>query len=155
MEGVLVSAKRAASTVTVTVVSDAQGRYSFPRARLAPGQYSIRIRAVGYEMENPGPVEVTARNAASLDLKLVTAQDLAYQLTNTEWIMSMPGTEEQKNLFTGCVGCHTLERIVRSRYNATEFVQVMQRMRNYSQGAIPLRPQTRPLPRTFSEAQLE
>ena len=155
MEGVLVSAKRAGSTVTVTVVSDAQGRYSFPRARLAPGQYSIRIRAVGYEMENPGPVEVTAQNAASLDLKLVKAQDLAYQLTNTEWIMSMPGTEEQKNVFTGCVGCHTLERIVRSRYNATEFVQVMQRMRNYSQGAIPLRPRMRPMPRTFSEAQLE
>src|SRR5215468_1582386 len=36
MEGVLVSAKRAGSTMTVTVVSDAQGRYSFPRERLDP-----------------------------------------------------------------------------------------------------------------------
>ena len=34
MEGVLVSAKRAGSTITVTVVSDAQGRYSFPKNRL-------------------------------------------------------------------------------------------------------------------------
>ncbi len=155
MEGVLVSAKRAGSTVTVTVVSDAQGRYSFPRTRLAPGQYSIRIRAVGYELENSGPAEVSAQSVTQLDLKLRKAQDLAYQLTNTEWIMSMPGTDEQKNIFTGCVGCHTLERIVRSRYNATEFVQVMQRMRNYSQGAIPLRPRMRPMLRTFSEAQLE
>ena len=31
MEGVLVSAKRAGSTVTVTVATDAQGRYAFPR----------------------------------------------------------------------------------------------------------------------------
>ena len=62
MEGVLVSAKRSGSTMTVTVVSDAQGRYSFPRERLDPGNYSMRIRAVGYELPNAGAaqVEVTA-----------------------------------------------------------------------------------------------
>src|SRR5229473_2590534 len=70
MEGVLVSAKRDGSTITITVISDAQGQYSFPRTRLEPGQYSVRIRAVGYEMDNPGPVEVTAQKAAELDLKL-------------------------------------------------------------------------------------
>jgi hypothetical protein len=36
MEGVLVSAKRAGSTITVTVVSDAKGRYAFPANRLSP-----------------------------------------------------------------------------------------------------------------------
>ena len=50
MEGVLVSAKRAGSTMTVTVVSNAQGQYSFPRDRLEPGKYSVTIRAVGYEL---------------------------------------------------------------------------------------------------------
>ena len=53
MEGVLVSAKKAGSTVTITVVSDAQGRYSFPAAKLEPGQYSLRIRAVGYDLDRP------------------------------------------------------------------------------------------------------
>ena len=48
MEGVLVSAKRAGSKITLTVVSDEHGQYSFPRNRLDPGQYSVRIRAVGY-----------------------------------------------------------------------------------------------------------
>ena len=43
MEGVLVSAKKTASTITVTVVSDEQGRYRFPSAKLDPGQYSLRI----------------------------------------------------------------------------------------------------------------
>src|SRR6266542_1812096 len=38
MEGVLVSAKRDGSTITTTVVSDAQGRYSFPNSRLEPGR---------------------------------------------------------------------------------------------------------------------
>src|SRR5947207_9305461 len=46
MEGVLVSAKRTGSKVTVTVISNQQGQYSFPAARLEPGQYSLRIRAV-------------------------------------------------------------------------------------------------------------
>src|SRR5262245_64981344 len=39
MEGVVVSAKKAGSTVTVSVVSDAQGRYSFPANRLIAGKY--------------------------------------------------------------------------------------------------------------------
>ena len=34
MEGVVVSASKAGSTVTVSVVSDAQGRYRFPSDRL-------------------------------------------------------------------------------------------------------------------------
>ena len=51
MEGVLVSAKKAGSTITVTVVSDADGRFSFPAGKLAPGQYTLRIRAVGYELD--------------------------------------------------------------------------------------------------------
>ena len=50
MEGVLVSAKK--GTVTITVVSDAQGRYSFPAGKLAPGQYALSIRAIGYDLDN-------------------------------------------------------------------------------------------------------
>src|SRR5262249_31057387 len=60
MEGVLVSAKRADSTTAVTVVSNAEGQYSFPRDRLAPGIYSIAIRAVGYELPSRGMVEAIA-----------------------------------------------------------------------------------------------
>src|SRR5215472_11423734 len=45
MEGVVVSAKKDGSTVTVSVISDAQGRYSFPANRLAAGKYTLKIRA--------------------------------------------------------------------------------------------------------------
>src|ERR1700730_10341880 len=51
MEGVLVSAKQSGSTVTITVVSDAQGRYRFPSNKLPPGQYAVGIRAVGYDLD--------------------------------------------------------------------------------------------------------
>src|SRR6266446_315559 len=59
MEGVLVSAKKTGSTVSVSVVSDSRGQYSFPRNKLAPGEYSLRIRAVEYEMDDPGAVGIT------------------------------------------------------------------------------------------------
>src|SRR6266536_220277 len=58
MEGVLVSARKAGSTLTTTVVSDQQGRYRFPRARLDPGQYRLQIRAIGYDVESGVIVEV-------------------------------------------------------------------------------------------------
>ena len=153
MEGVLVSAKRTGSTVTITVVSDAQGRYRFPSSKLEPGRYSLRIRAVGYELESSQPAEVTAQKTTRLDLKLRKAQDLASQLSNGEWLISMPGTDEQKQGFLSCVSCHTVERIARSRYNADELVQVLKRMRTYAQGSTPLRPQVRPGVRDPSPAQ--
>src|SRR5713226_4514457 len=155
MQGVLVSAKRAGSTITTTVASDAQGRYSFPRNRLEPGQYSIRIRAAGYELDGARQAEVTGQKMAQVDLKLRKTQDLAYQLSSGEWLLSMPGTEEQKQFFLNCVACHTLERSVRSRYTANEFVQVIKRMATYAQGSTPLRPQKRLDAREYSPRQLE
>src|SRR5438045_6177514 len=117
MEGVLVSAKREGSTITVTVVSDAQGRYSFPAKRLAPGRYALRVRAVGYELDSPLMVTVTNK-PSDLNLSLKRAADLAAQLSNGEWMTSMPGTDRQKDLLLNCVGCHTLQRVVHSRYDA-------------------------------------
>src|ERR1700741_4475743 len=56
MEGVLVNAKK--GTITITVVSDAQGRYSFPSSKLTPGQYTLSIRAIGYDLDNSKIVEI-------------------------------------------------------------------------------------------------
>jgi len=51
MGGVLVSATKAGSTITTTVVTDEQGHYAFPASRLTPGKYDLVIRAVGYEID--------------------------------------------------------------------------------------------------------
>src|SRR5262245_63925862 len=45
MEGVVVTARRDGANFDVSVVSDAQGRYTFPRTHLAAGKYAIKIRA--------------------------------------------------------------------------------------------------------------
>src|SRR5262245_30773257 len=143
MEGVLVSAKRADSTVTITVISDDKGRYTFPSTRLTPGQYSLAIRAVGYELDGADTVEISPEKTTKADLKLHKTKRLASQLTNAEWITSAPGSQQEKITLLSCVGCHTLERVVRSQHNAAEFVQVLQRMANYANQSTPLRPQLR------------
>ena len=144
MEGVLVSAKRVGSTMTMTVVSDAQGRYAFPGNRLEPGAYAVRIRATGYDVEGPASADVAAGRTAQLDLKLRKTQDLAAQLTNGEWFMSWPGTTEMKNGLLNCTQCHTLERVARSKHTADEWKKVLERMGHYAQGSTPERPQLRP-----------
>ena len=144
MEGVLVSAKKAGSTVTITVVSDAQGNYSFPATKLEPGQYSLRIRAVGYDLDRPASVDLAAQQPAKYDLKLRKTEDLAAQLSNAEWLASFPGTDQQKNAMLGCVGCHTLERVARSSHKPDDFFHVtLPRMQGYVNQSIPAAPQLR------------
>jgi virginiamycin B lyase len=145
MEGVLVSARRDGATITVTVDSDEHGRYTFPRSRLEPGHYSLRIRAVGYELDGAASADIATDKPATVDLKLRKAKDLAAQLTNTEWLMSMPGTDEQKFMMGNCGNCHTYERIVRSQYNSDDFLGILQLMATFAQGATPTHPKKRGL----------
>jgi virginiamycin B lyase len=142
MEGVLVSVQKAGSPITVTVVSDAHGRFRFPDGRLAAGHYALRIRAVGYDLDGPQAVDLGG-SPADIALKLTRTGDLAAQLTNTEWFMSMPGTPEDKRPLIECMSCHTLERIVRSTYSAEAFVPVLKRMAQYANNTTQARVQAR------------
>lgn len=143
MEGVVVSAHKDASTITVSVASDKEGHFSFPANRLEPGHYTLAIRAAGYNLDGPPAAEVTARSGATVDLKLVKTKDLASQLTSAEWLMSMPGTAQQKDALLNCVNCHTLQRPLSSTHTADEFAQVIFRMMGYASGSQPIRPQRR------------
>src|SRR5438034_1274326 len=145
MEGVIVGAKQAGSTITTWVVSNAQGQYSFPRDRMEPGKYVVSIRAVGYELPSTS-VDVPAQ-PAQLDLqlhKVTSASKLAMQLSNAEWLMSVPGAREQKLALAGCVNCHTLQRVLFSRFTADEMAQVVQRMTMHTNNSSPMHPWMRP-----------
>jgi streptogramin lyase len=156
IEGVLVSAQRDQSPITITVVSDQNGRFSFPAAKLGPGHYAVRIRATGYQLDGPQAANVPADKSAggetvNMDLKLRKTADLAAQLTNTEWFMSFPGTAEQKRPLIECMSCHTFERIARSKFNADEFMPVLKRMTTYANNTIQARVQRRPAEAEFPE----
>ena len=126
----LVGARKAGSTIATWVVTNAQGDYRFPRERMEPGEYTIRVRAVGYKL--PATSVDVAAHGTKLDLqlqKVTRATELGMQLSNTEWLMSVPSTQAQKVFLSGCVNCHTLQRVLLSRFDAQEMAQVVQRMR--------------------------
>ena len=170
MEGVLVSAKTDGGTVTVSVFSDAQGRYGFPKGRLKPGKYRLTMRATGYEMADPGVVDVGENRTTEVDLKLQPTRDLAPQLMNAEWLMSMgdmpasmagysglrredaaaksagsasPGAKTTRlDMFDKdrCSMCHSLWYVTRSGHDAAGWVEVLNRMRFHAQGGSVTRP---------------
>jgi streptogramin lyase len=136
MEGVLVRAKEEGKPISITVVSDREGRYSFPADRLMPGKFDISIRAVGYDLAGPVSVEVVAGETRRADLKLVKTKDLIPQLTSSEWLLSVPGTEAQKNQLFRCAACHSLAPIVQSTYDPEGWLTTFARMRSYSEQAV-------------------
>ncbi|MBM3779039.1 MAG: hypothetical protein FJW23_12540 [Acidimicrobiia bacterium] len=135
MEGVLVTARREGANHTVTVVSDAQGKYSFPRTHLEPGAYTLTTRASGYELASGGKTSVTSSSAASLNLTLTKASDPLAGASSLEIVNSMPGTLDQKDrlVYTAlsCAYCHTFKRTVRSKHSPEQWPNVIRRMQSY------------------------
>ena len=98
MEGVVVSARKDGATITVSVVTDDKGHFSFPASRLDPGHYAISIRATGYDLDGPKDATIAAGLEDKIDVTLKPARNLSAQLTNAEWLMSMPGTDDAEAL---------------------------------------------------------
>jgi streptogramin lyase len=141
MEGVVVTAHKDGSIVSISVTTDAKGHYAFPESRLEPGHYTLAIRAAGYDLSKPAATEVASESTSKLDLKLQPTKNLPDQLSNAEWMMSIPGTEEQKSALLDCTSCHTLERIVKSTHDADEWTHVISRMKGYGAVSQPVKPQ--------------
>ena len=63
-----------------------------------------------------------------------------------------PGTDQEREQLLNCVGCHTVERIVQSRYDGDGFLtQILPRMQSYVQQSLPIHPQLRPAERLMEE----
>jgi virginiamycin B lyase len=140
MQGVVVTAKRADSTVSVSVLSDEGGQYRFPVGRLTEGRYTLTVRAGGYDLDHSETVDV-GNAARTVDLHLKPTSQLADQLTNAEWLASAPGTDDIKRNLLNCTDCHSLARIFKSQHTKEEFLQVFRRMGGYYPGATDLQPQ--------------
>jgi virginiamycin B lyase len=149
MEGVVVSAHRQGSSVTVSVVSDHDGHYGFPASRLVPGHYLLDIRADGYELDGAGVVDLAKDKMTVTNLTLRKTKNLAAQLNDAEWLASMPGTDTQKKFLLNCNECHSLQRIVESTHTADEFLQVFQRMAGWCPCSTSMRPQKLKAPRAM------
>ncbi len=143
MEGVLVTARKTGAAFTITVVTDEKGNYHFPSSKLEPGHYAMAIRAVGYDLDGPSAVDVSGQKAVNVDLKLRKTDNLGKQLTNAEWLESIPASDGQKKTFSSCGSCHMLARPITSTHDAAEFMQVQERMSGYASNSAPEHPQMR------------
>jgi virginiamycin B lyase len=141
MEGVVVTVTQPGSIVRVSVTTDAKGRYAFSQTRLMPGEYTLDIRAVGYDIDGPTKATIETEKTTTANIKLKRTKNLASQLSNAEWMASIPGTEDQKAMLLNCTGCHTLERIMRSTHDSDEWTQVISRMMGYGAVSQPIKPQ--------------
>ncbi|GAB3287441.1 hypothetical protein GCM10027297_32170 [Parahaliea aestuarii] len=135
----MVIARGTGSDVLTAVTSGPDGRFTFPAQRLQPGQYTITVRAAGWQL-SPGQhqVEVAVSSPARLSLSLQQVDEpsqLASQLTSLGWINSFPGSQAQKSLLVrnmvNCGFCHSLERVARSGHSAEDMLRVIQRMKTY------------------------
>jgi virginiamycin B lyase len=144
MEGVVVSAKK--GIVTVSVVSNDKGEFSFPASKLAAGDYALSVKAGGYDLDGPKQITLAGKPQA-IDVKLVKTKDITPQLSNQEWIHSVPGSKDEKRILSRCVNCHSIERVVTSKYTGPELVATMERMATYSNNSFFMKPQVRAMAR--------
>ena len=118
MEGVLVSARRQGSTRTVTVVTNAEGVYSFPArtARTGPVRRLDscgRVRAPGAVVRHQ--VDVADGRPARLDLNLRRGQHPGTRAPDDRSRMAgqlSARRQDEVRLLRDCSRCHTLQRAV-------------------------------------------
>jgi streptogramin lyase len=128
LAGIPIKAHRDNSAVTVAVYTDAKGEYSFPSwSDLTPGSYSVGVELPDFE-HTAQPVAVSEGKAAHLDFTL-KAKPLAYEdATASEIIAGLPGTDQQKVLFSQCSNCHTLQWALQAGRTKEGWVEIIKKM---------------------------
>jgi streptogramin lyase len=136
LEGMMVQLISQKSNMRTTVYTNVDGHYEFPK--LDPGMYTLRI-AQPREFQPFVKKDVAVNGSPALDdIKLTRAfktellpfrNDIAAQMTGTEWLMSLSGTYEEKRQLTfSCNFCHSYQQILRNRYDEHGWQQIVRRM---------------------------
>jgi hypothetical protein len=122
MEGVLVTAKKGRRDHVGDGRLRRQGPLCLPRRPPDSGHYNLKVRAIGYVLDGPRAVDV-GNAATTADIKLNTTANIAPQMTNVEWLNSMPGTDAEKRDLIACAylpyadaaACSRITRRISSR----------------------------------------
>lgn len=148
LEGALVRATDLKTGNSISVFSQADGRYAFPSDTLKAGAYKIDIRASGYELAAPIQVELANGKTQQVPIKLEHVKDPSTQWTNAEWIAALPAHTEdgvdQRFVMNMCVHCHSIEKVLRTTYGESILIPTIGRMSSYAVSSIPERIVLRP-----------
>src|SRR6516164_11335888 len=128
LAGIPIKAHRDNSPVTVAVYTDTKGEYAFPAwSDLTPGSYSVAVELPDFE-HAAQPVAVASGKVAKVDFAL-KSKPLAYEdATASEIIAGLPGTDEQKVLFSQCSNCHTLQWALQAGRTKEDWIRVIKKM---------------------------
>jgi streptogramin lyase len=128
LAGIPIKAHRDNSTITVAVYTDAKGEYAFPAwSDVTPGSYSVGIELPDFE-RTAQTVAVSEGKPAKIDFTL-KSKPLAYEdATASEIIAALPGTDQQKVLFSQCSNCHTLQWALQAGRTKEGWVEVIKKM---------------------------
>ena len=128
LAGIPIKAHRDNSAMTVAVYTDAKGEYSFPSwSDLTPGSYSVGVELPDFERTSQ-PVAVSEGKPAKIDFTL-KSKPLAYEdATASEIIAGLPGTDQQKTLFSQCSNCHTLQWALQAGRTKEDWIRVVKKM---------------------------
>src|SRR5580704_12838812 len=103
-EGAFVLAVNAKTKVSVSVLSDKQGRYRVEN--LPAGEYQVRVRAVGFTADPHSAVNLTADQNASFEFALKQGTVRWSDLNLYQGKQLMPEAKGKEVLSTNCFICH-------------------------------------------------
>ncbi len=140
LEGIGVQLIAGENSIRTTVYSDEEGRYEFPE--LPMGSYTLRVaRPLEFKPYERGSVQIgRATQLEDIVLERVTdlellppTPEIMAQLSGVEWMMNLPGTGQEKRVFSHACGfgCHSYQQVFRNRYDEAGWALIVDRMVNY------------------------
>ena len=140
LEGMAMQLVSHKNAIRTTVYSDRDGRYEFPK--IEAGWYTLRVaRPLEYKPYQRDAVWI--EGTTSLDeivLERVTESEflpptpeILAQLTDAEWLYNLPGTVQEKKIFSDTCGsgCHNYQQSLRDRFDEKGWSLMLDRMTLY------------------------
>lgn len=141
LEGIMVQLVSEKTSIRTTVYSNELGHYEFPT--LDSGLYTLRIarplefrpyQKDGVNIEGPTELEKITLERVTNSEFLPPTPEILPQLTDAEWLYNLPGTEQEKKVFSNTcgAGCHTYQMQFMSRFDERSWRLILHRMLDYS-----------------------
>ena len=135
VDGASVMAKNLDRGLSVTVISQEQGRYTAPN--LLPGKYEVKAWGGGFRTDPSRTVELSAGQTAKADLSLAKLQDIA-TMNISQTAALMPEGEGKTIIVSLCTDCHKqgLYPIVARRLDRNGWGAIVKLMKSRPYGIV-------------------
>ena len=131
LAGVPIRAHLPGTNVAVTVYSNQEGGYAY--RDLSPGSYTVSVEATGFEPVQEEAVNIAPEAIAQLDIALQSRTPKLDELTTSEVLLALPGSEKLKTEAARCSNCHPLQFAMQQKRDRAGWLATIEKMR----GIIP------------------